>query len=279
MRRRNVIYGFTCLFIVIVIFKGSNSNSIENTPVIAPLKNNFRVSTINPRDVFLLFTKTEKTSSTVAASLIMEAYTRNGIPIANDATGVEGQVAGTFASISHRNFSQQAVEVIEYKTQKPVILIVSIRDGHDWLQSYIARADSETKKLANGSYVEEENICKRFSPSHSKHSVNRALVIYSSYLPIEKVTDGGNSTLNEYKLTYTPWSVIRHENVVEDTCDLLKRLGLECNRDAAFGQASRAQVGLDNCNYTADTNVVDNVNKINDILWSSRAEHDGIKRE
>lgn len=237
------------------------------------LHDNYRLAAINPRDVFLFYTATENTSSAVASSLIMEAYKRQGIPVANDARSIDGSITGTFASLNHREFSVATVEKIVQHTGKPVLLVVSIRDGYDWLKSHIARAETETAKVANGSSALHD-ICDCFSPPKSTRSIRKALAIYSMFLPVERV--GG---LHGYELTYTPWSVVRHEHVVDDTCALLKRLGMDCNRDAAFGQASREQVGLDKCNYTADSNVVANVNKINEILWTERAEHAGIRRE
>lgn len=251
----------------------------SGTPAIKGLKGHFQLSPINPRDVFLFYTKTPKTSSTVAASLIMEAYTRYGIPISSnaavtDAAADEAHFPGTFASISHITFTQDRLDNIARITGKPVILVVSIREGRDWLESWVAEANLETAQVGAGTFVEDQDICKRFSPENSANKVKGALNTYSSFLPIKL-----SSYAYHYKLTYKPWFVIRHEHVVDDTCDLLKRLGMDCNRAAAFGQASRKQVGLDNCTFTPDDTVIQGVNKMNKMLWESRAEHEGIKRE
>lgn len=53
---------------------------------------------------------------------------------------------------------------------------------------------------------------------------------------------------------------------MDDTCDLIKRLGMLCNINAAFGQASRKHVGLDNCNFTPDATVIHGVDAMNTLL-------------
>jgi len=281
MRRKGIIYGLTPIVIAFVIFMYQAAGQLKNTRTVLKIRDNYELAPINPREVFLLFTKTPKTSSTVAASLIMEAYTRNRIPIANYAIGTNSNVPGTYASICHMPFSHDAVDRIVRITGKPVLLVVSIRDGYDWLKSFTAKAHTETEKVSRGSYVQKRDLCKRFSPPHSIIRLQTALWTYSRFLPVNLTNIlEQNSTIKaeQYELTYTPWSVIRHEHVVDDTCELLKRLGMQCNRDAAFGQASRKQIGLEKCNFTPDSTIIDGVNKMNEILWTSRAEHDKIKR-
>lgn len=284
---QKTFYGiFLILFVLAICFYRAGDESVRtvmglkgnNTPSVMGLNGHYQLSAINPRDVFLLYTKTKKTSSTVASSLIMEAYTRYGIPISSDAgeTGSasdEAHFPGTFASISHMRFTRDRLDNIARITGKPVILVVSIRDGRDWLKSWIAAAHSETGRVGEGTFVAGKENCERFSPENSFNKIKGALSTYSSYLPIQL-----SSYAYHYKLTYTPWFVIRHEHVIDDTCDLLKRLGMDCNREAVFGQASRKQVGLENCTFNADATVIEGVNKMNQILWKSRAEHEGIKR-
>jgi len=242
----------------------------------------FEAASIDPRHVFLYYTRTEKTSSTVAASLIMEAYKRAGIAISNFARGSDAQLAGSYASIGHDPFNMERVKAIEKRTNKPVILVVSTRDGEDWLESYIARAESETKKVSDGGYVNDKNICDKIKSERAKWRFGRALSQYKSYLPIytepNANSDKNSSPIEKYTVSYTPWAVIRHEHVVDDTCDILKRLGMTCNRKAAFGQASRHDVGLGDCDFKSDPVTVKNINTINRLLWRSRAESDKISR-
>lgn len=279
-RSKLTISGLVCVCAIIILYSYHSALLSTKFPTRQGLNDNYRLAAINPRDVFLLFTKTQKTSSTVVSSLIMEAYTRYGIPIANDARQLEVATPGTFASIKHREFRIEAIGNITKLTGKQVILVVSIREGADWLVSYIAHANRETSKVANGSYVPRDNLCSRFSPKRSASLVQGALDRYLNYLPVEKVAGSYNpkTKMHSFKLSYKPWAVIRHEHVVDDTCELLKRLGMECNRNALFGQASRKDVGYNKCKYTPDASVVDNVNKINQILWKARAEDDGIIR-
>lgn len=74
------------------------------------------IEAINPRDVFLLYTRTKKTSSTLVASLIMETYARYGIPIANRAGRLEASVPGTFASVKHNFLKNDTVQTIQRVT-------------------------------------------------------------------------------------------------------------------------------------------------------------------
>lgn len=283
-RSKPIISGLATATIVVIFYSYYTATQSSHIPGTHKLDKHYKVSAINPRDVFLLYTKPKKTSSTVVSSLIMEAYTRHGIPIANDVSPLEASIPGTFASIQHREFSMETVGNISKLTGKPVILVVSIREGSDWLWSHIGMAHSETREIgrmnSTESYAKRADICDRYSPKRAGPLVQESLDKYMKFLPVQKVTDGYNpkSKMYAYKITYTPWNVIRQEHVVEDTCDLLKRLGMECNREAVFGQASRELVGLDKCKFTPDPSVVGNVNKINQILWGARGEHHGIKR-
>lgn len=157
MGRKEIISQVSTIFVVMVMLFTPRTllrtNNIGDSPAVRKLRDNYKLSPINPRDVFLLY----------ATSLIMETYTRYCIPISTDALGTDSQFPGTFASICHLQFPEDVIDKILRITIRPAVLFVSIRDGYDWLKSYTASAQSQTAAVVNGPFMVDENVCSRFS--------------------------------------------------------------------------------------------------------------------
>lgn len=256
------------MYVTTLSYENAATHSADPRPL--HRGSNDHYATINPRDVFLLYTKTEKTSSTVATSLIEKAYKRNMIPISHGPNGTTMEIfPRSRASLTHRVFSRNLVEEIERITGKSVLLVVSIREGNDWLKSYIAKAETETMTVRDPICEggKGKHTCDRFLPPKSTERMKWALRDYSKYLPVRLT---GNAC--DYEMTYIPWFVIRHKYVVADSCDLLKRLGMKCNRSDILRQCSRKEVGLDDCEFTPNATVINAVNRINDMVSARIAE-------
>lgn len=206
---------------------------------------------IHPRDVFLWYTKGEKTGSTVAATLIAHAYEAANLTIVNNRDFVKAGAPGAYAAVCHQTYSDQLLNELRTLVNRPVLLVVSIREGRDWIISNAFRAERATSRRfklggceslwqGSGKWKGPNNMCKN----------------YSLYVP----ASGSNAI---------PWWVLRHEHIVEDTCAMLSRLGLVCNPNLATGQVSRKDLSEDllKCEVQVEQEDVDCINALNKKLW------------
>lgn len=233
---------------IVVIWKGLSLLS-RNGPSISVSHYRGRASsgTFDPRQVFLLYNRTPKTSSSVAASILRNSYVSAGLAIhsgpLNDYTALKG-FNGRF---EHMGLEPGSIEEIERIIRKPVILVVSTRKGEDWLESASIWASRFTHQdKANCTY------------NPLTHKVQASY--YLKYLPIRE---------NE-ELYIIPWRVIRHENVVCDVEGVLNRLGVPVVLEGAVGERSRSSMDCEpkKANKT-EANYMDMMNK---KVWTERAD-------
>lgn len=200
----------------------------------------------HPRDVFLWYTRTEKTSSSIVATLISRAYELEGLSVVQNPGDLRAAAAGAYASVDHIPYSDEKFKRLRLDVQRPVLLVVSTREGSDWIASQTFRADrlKSMNITSCDQLLHHEATCKR----------------YSKYLP------GPESYA-------VPWWVIRHEHVVEDTCAMLRVLKLPCPKDYALGQHSRSELednGLRDCPKPDKSKDVQCINNLNSYLNKSQ---------
>lgn len=245
-------YYYLIVFHAVVLFGVFSFHSSRLIEHVGGIRSRIKYPTVDPKDIFLWYTRTPKTSSTVAGNLIAEAYSRYSVPFLNMETDIETGVAGTYASIDHMEFSVERLEKISRTVRKPVLLVVSIREGRDWMISFTVRAQQYTG-MKNLTGVDP---CKR-----TKLNPTSMVTNYKRNLPEQNAT-------NPNLLEHTPWAVIRHTDVVDDTCHLLSRLGMKCNRNLRIGQMSRAKIGTDKCDFSIDEQAVERINSLNRAIWN-----------
>lgn len=205
--------------------------------------------TMNPEHVFLWYTKGEKTSSTVAATMIGRAYEKAGLAVVNKRHAVLEAAPGAYASVSHAHYSDEMLTDLRTAVQKPVLLVVSLRDAEDWLTSQAFRAErlNKGKNITGCQQLDWRNsTCKN----------------YKKYLPVD--TD-----------RWKPWWILNHETIVEDTCAMLHHLNLECSLENAIGQRSRkdADASLSDCPRPDLSKEIECINKVNKALKSGAPVH------
>lgn len=176
-----------------------------------------------PQDVFLLYTKTPKTSSTFASSMIAGAYVAAGLPVVNSIGGWHSRAK--YAAVHHQlDVTPEALKDLEREVGRPVLLVVSTRDGITALQSAAISAQQ---------YDQRKN--RTFDCSLLKEPVKYSRRYW------EHIQAGLNGT------TTRPWAVIRHEHVEEDTCCVLAALGLECQPSLASAHLSSNDLDFSHC--------------------------------
>lgn len=176
-----------------------------------------------PLDVFLLYTKTPKTSSTFASSMIAGAYVSAGLPVA-DSVG-NWNLRAKYAAVHHQmGITPAALQDLEAEVGRPVLLVVSTRDGTTALQS---------AAIAAQQYDQRAN--RTFDCSLLKEPTQYAIRYW------EHIQAGLDSAATR------PWAVIRHEHVEEDTCCVLAALGLECQPEMATAHVSKNDLDFGHC--------------------------------
>lgn len=174
-----------------------------------------------PQDVFLLYTKTPKTSSTFASSMIAGAYVSAGLPVANTMGNFNSRAK--YAAVHHQmGVTPAKLRSVEQENGRPVLLVLSTRDGTTALQS---------AAIAAQQYDETKN--RTFDCSLMKNPDKYARRYWDH---IQAGLDGA-----------VPWAVIRHEHVEEDTCCVLAALGLECQPDMATAHVSKSDLDFGHC--------------------------------
>ena len=85
---------------------------------------------------------------------------------------------------------------------------------------------------------------------------------YKRYLPSNNKSEG------------QAWWVIQHESVIDDTCAMLKKLGLECPTEYAIGQRIRKEV-QDNitCEKPDMTKEITCINDLNKSILKRSVTH------
>lgn len=176
-----------------------------------------------PETVFLVFTKTPKTSSTLASSLIASAYVSAGLPVVNS-IGNWSRV-GKYAAVHHQPGLQASqIRDIEAEVEKPVLLVLSIRDGKDAIMSAMIAAEQY-----------DSRVNMTFDCALMRNPQQYPNVYWNHIKP----------GLEE--LTIRPWAIIRHEHVVKDTCCILAALGLKCIPSLATSHRSRKNLVFSHC--------------------------------
>ena len=174
----------------------ARAGGVHDEPRPAPdkwvLRNEKFEGVVHPRDVFLWYPQGMKTSSTVASTIIARAYERAGLAELSVHGDLLAGAPGAHAGVAHEPYSDETLEQLQAAVQNPVLLVLSIREGSDWVESIAYRRDHQR------------------APDFS---------------PTCKETGYGRSTCESYKI-YVPeddksvgraWWVIRHENVIKDT--------------------------------------------------------------
>jgi len=209
---------------------------------------------IDPRDFYLLYTKTAKTSGTVAANIIAYAYEQAGLRIYSHSKQISCEaLAGTYAAATHIYPTSAQLRELNRCLGKPILLVVSVRDGADWYKSLQAAAHMiDVSNSSKPSCITE----RKFRPNLGKYII---------FFPTDDKTR---------ELNYDPWYVLNHTSIVDDTCRMLSVLGLKCDRRVAVGQVSRKEVPLcPGVKLTVDDNIVQGVNKFNDQVCRRAMHH------
>lgn len=124
--------------------------------------------------------------------------------------------------------------------------MLSIREGSDWVESIAYRGDHQK--------------APDFSPTCKDVRYGRSTCEnYKNYAPEDDKSVG------------RAWWVIRHENVIKDTCAMLARMGLECPTELAKGHPSRKSFqDMLNCKKPDMKKLQKEIDCINDVNRSPK---------
>jgi len=148
--QRNVSKKFINLLVLLLIFLAlghhlqsvlSSNKRIEDIRKLREIGKGPPLGKIDPRDFYLLYSKTAKTSGTVAANLIAYAYEQAGMRIYTHSKRFScAALAGTYAAAAHYHPTSAELRELNRCLGKPILFVVSVRDGADWIKSLKAAA-------------------------------------------------------------------------------------------------------------------------------------------
>jgi len=232
----------------------SSNKRIEDIQNLREIGKGPPLGKIDPKDFYLLYSKTAKTSGTVATNIIAYAYEQAGMRIYTHSKRIScTALAGTYAAATHYHPTSAQLQELNRCLGKPILFVVSVRDGADWYKSLKAAAHTiELSESSKPSCIKERNV----SPN---------LRSYSIFFPTDTETG---------LLDYDPWYVLNHTSIVEDTCEMLEVLGLKCDRRVAVGQVSRKHIPFcPGVKLTVDHEVAKQINNLNTQICRRAMHH------